>query len=138
MHYSSGLKEVFQKLLKVAAYNFLGKCKSPNYRTLVGNMLKTFSYTGWSMLLKLHFLHFTVIWMCLQANLDMSVMSMMRDFTKMSLLWKNATKDGGVKEYLLTTAGNLQDKLSCIQDERKCKMIHLNCVLGRELLPILI
>lgn len=76
--------------------------------------------------------------MCLQANLGMSVMSMMRDFTKMSLLWKNSTKDSGVKECLLTTAGNLKDKLSCIQDKRKCKMIQLNCVLGRELLPILI
>lgn len=76
--------------------------------------------------------------MCLPAYLDVSVMSMMRDFTKMSLLLKNATKDSGVKECLLTTAGNLQDKLSCIQDERKCKMIKLNCVLGRELLPILI
>jgi len=39
MHYSSGLKEVFQKLWKVVAYNFLGIHKSPNYRTLVENML---------------------------------------------------------------------------------------------------
>jgi len=41
--------------LKVVAYNFLGKHKSPNYRTLVENMLKTFSYKGWNMSLKLHF-----------------------------------------------------------------------------------
>ena len=48
---------MFQKLLKVVAYNFLGKHKSPNDRTLVEKMLKTFSYTGWNMPLKLHFLH---------------------------------------------------------------------------------
>jgi len=55
MHYSSGLKEVFQKLLKVVAYNCLGKHKSPNYKAVVKNMLKTFGYMGWNMLLKLHF-----------------------------------------------------------------------------------
>jgi hypothetical protein len=57
MHYLSGLKEVFQKLLKVVAYNVLGKHKSLNYRSLVKNMLKTLSYMGWNMSLKLHFLH---------------------------------------------------------------------------------
>jgi len=65
-------------------------------------------------------------------------MSMLRYFTEMSLMWKNSTKDSGVKECLLTIAGNLKDKLSCIQDKRKCKMIQLTCVLGMELLPILI
>jgi hypothetical protein len=41
---------------EVVVYKFLGKHKSPNYRTLVENMLKTFRNMGWNMSIKLHFL----------------------------------------------------------------------------------
>jgi hypothetical protein len=50
-------EKAVSEALTVVAYYFLGKQKSPNYKTLVENILKTFRYTGWNMSLKLHFLH---------------------------------------------------------------------------------
>ena len=130
-----GTEKAACEVLNGVADNFLGKHKTPNNRKLLENVLETITNMGCNMSLKLHFLHSQLNFF--QTTLEMSVTSIVRDFTKTSPLQKNATKANGVQHCLLTTAGNVKEKLQLHTREKQCKTIQLNCVFSRKFLFIL-
>jgi hypothetical protein len=85
----------------VVGHNLLGKRKAPNYRTLVENTLATFRIMECNMSLNLRFLYSRADFF--QATLEMSLMSMVSDFTKISPLQKNVTKTSNAGQLMLAT-----------------------------------
>jgi hypothetical protein len=75
-----GTEQAACEVFKVVADNLPSKHEVPNNRKLVENMLETFMNIGRNMSLKLHFLHSPLGFF--PATLEMSVMSMVSDFTK--------------------------------------------------------
>ena len=100
-----GAEKAALEVFKVGE-NFRNKYKKTSCRTLFENILQKFRNIGWNMWHELHFRH-NHLDFC-QANLEMSVTSMMRDETKISPPWKH-TKANGVQQCLSTIAGNLKD-----------------------------
>jgi uncharacterized protein Usg len=87
------------ELFKVGE-KFLSKYKTTNYRTLVENILQTFRNIGCNLSLKLHFLYGHLeFW---QANLEMSVTSMMRAKPRY-LHHENCITANGIQQCLLAT-----------------------------------